>query len=223
MKTDVALPRASVVRTNPRMMKPAQNALRKIIATAAALQRWEELEKAVDVQIEHQQEFVAWWQDNVQRPGGHGGTHPSVVANVTTTLSVEEAERETGITKDQVSRWNRALKDIDDYRARQIKMARQRAVLEAIIRQQRATRKPPPAKPAPSLRRPTQKPPEQSDIFDPIESYAAQLRNLMLKAIADRPFTEWQGLVDRLHDEIDAVEKNFERLRAEMQELGKCE
>jgi len=222
MKTEVALPGASAVRTNPKTMKPTQNALRKIIATAAALQRWEELEKAVDVQIEHQQEFVAWWQDNVQRPGGQGGSHQSVVANVTTTLSVEEAEHQTGIAKGQVSRWNKALQEIDDYRTRQIKLARQRAVLEIIAKRQRAPRKPRPAEPAPLLRQPAQEP-EQSSIFDPIESYAAQLRNLMLKAMADRPFTEWQGLVDRLHDEIDDVEKNFERLRAEMQELGKCE
>jgi hypothetical protein len=217
MKTDVALPRASAVRTNPRMMKPAQNALRKIIATAAALQRWEELEKAVDVQIAHQKEFVGWWDDTV-RAAHRPKTNTSVAL-----VSVAEAEQQTGISQPQVSRWRTALQDIDAYRARQIKMARRRAVLEAITRRRRPPRQSPPAEPAPSLRRPAQAPPEQSDIFDPIESYAAQLRNLMLKAMADRPFTEWQGLVDRLHDEIDDVERNFERLRAEMQELGKCE
>ena len=46
------LPTTSAIRRNPGIMKPSQNALRKIIDAAAALQRWEELEEAVDILIE---------------------------------------------------------------------------------------------------------------------------------------------------------------------------
>ena len=46
------LPTTSAIRRNSGIMKPSQNALRKIIDAAAALQRWEELEEAVDILIE---------------------------------------------------------------------------------------------------------------------------------------------------------------------------
>jgi len=193
------LPPAGSIRANPKAMKPTQNALRQIIAAAAALQRWEELEKAIDVQIEHQLEFCSWWLRNVQRPKG------TVTSNVTDRISADSAHEQTGIRKQQVYRWQKALEDIDSYRALLIQTARRRAMLDNITRLRTNIIQP-----------------DLGFGIDPIETVAAELRNLMLKAMAERPFDEWAYLGKRLRDEVRDVEKSFTRLRAEMEERGKC-
>jgi hypothetical protein len=126
MSSEIAtLPQAGAIRRNPELMKPIQNALRKIIATAAALERWQEVEQATDALIEYQKEFVAWWQAEVDRPG-----NPQLLQS-TATIEVREATRQTGFNKWQVSRWNTALDDVVTYRRHQISAARRKAALEA--------------------------------------------------------------------------------------------
>jgi len=55
------------------------------------------------------------------------------------------------------------------------------------------------------------------------ESRAAEFRRLMLLGMRDVPFADWQPFIARLIEEAEDVRRNFDRLRVEMQEAGKCE
>ena len=81
------------------------------VAQAAAVD-WPLLEEAVDKKIEDQAEFVTWWDgdDGVQP------NHRPVTVADRRQLSVPDAEQETGITKQQVSRWRKCLADVSKYR-----------------------------------------------------------------------------------------------------------
>jgi hypothetical protein len=50
----------------PHMMGEAIHRIEAVIAAAAALQRWDDLEKAVDFLIECPQVILRWWDDHVQ-------------------------------------------------------------------------------------------------------------------------------------------------------------
>lgn len=71
---------------------------------------WPLLEQAVE-QIDDQTEFVGWWKQEVtpgQSPGPGGKqSRPDQGA----IISMEEAERETGIRHQQVSKWLTHLKN----------------------------------------------------------------------------------------------------------------
>ena len=78
---------------------------------ARQLKDWPTLENAVEAKIEDQREFVRWWKETVERPGGD---HSCTVAGM---LSEDDAA-EPGIKNQQVSRWAKGLKDLDAYRKR---------------------------------------------------------------------------------------------------------
>lgn len=132
MSEITTLPSASVIRTNPELMKPTVYTLQNFIATAAALKKWEEVGQAVDALIERQQVFLGWWTEHVSIR--HGLNRHSLESAGRGTLPLAVAERDTGISNQLVSRWRRLLKDTAAYREDQIAGARQRAELESSIR-----------------------------------------------------------------------------------------
>jgi hypothetical protein len=105
-------------------MAEAVRGLQAVIDAAAALQRWDDLGKAIDFLIECEQVIVCWWDDHV-RPAGH---QPN---NVDLTLfNVKRAEDVIGFRQDQVSRFRTALRDLNAYRNRVEAAARRKAELE---------------------------------------------------------------------------------------------
>ncbi len=63
--------------------------------------------------MEDQTEFVRWWDENVQRPGGDRKKHSDRPGR----MKSKDATQLTGITESQVSKWRRRLKEPEKYRA----------------------------------------------------------------------------------------------------------
>ncbi len=123
--TEVDAARA-VIRAHPERMRQEQATADTMIAAAAQLGRWDELERAVDIKIAQQQEFVAVWDEQV-RSRGNQKFPPEKL------LPVSEMERRTGVNKVQASRWRiqTAPERIDEYRQRIIDAATLAADLKA--------------------------------------------------------------------------------------------
>jgi phage N-6-adenine-methyltransferase len=100
-----------------------------VIDYAKRVNDWPLLEQAVDQKIEEQEEFVGWWKDTVT-PGHGAGRGNKKVAD-RGPFSVDKAEKLTGITKQQVSKWGKLVADKPKYRGRVILAARRKAVFEA--------------------------------------------------------------------------------------------
>jgi len=111
----------------PHLMGETVHRIEKVIEAAAALERWEDLEKAIDFLIECQQVIVQWWDDHVQRPGGDR----TIVGTPTTMLTATDAAGRIGSDKTRVSRWRTALKNLETYREKVVAAARRKADLEA--------------------------------------------------------------------------------------------
>ena len=101
-------------------MRQEQAAATTMIAAAAALGRWEELELAVDIKIAQQEAFVEVWEAKVRSQGDARKKSPPGGF-----LSVPALQRQTGISPQQVSRWriSTALERLADYRERIIEAA----------------------------------------------------------------------------------------------------
>jgi phage N-6-adenine-methyltransferase len=97
-----------------------------VIAAAAALERWEDLEKAVDFLIECQQVIVRWWDDHVRSAGKPG----VIVGSPATIMTAVAATEQIGSDKQRISRWRVAHKDLNAYRERVTVAARRKAELE---------------------------------------------------------------------------------------------
>ena len=82
-----------------------------VIDYAKRVKDWPTLEEAVACKIEDQKEFVRWWGETVQRAGGDHSPRSALMV-------CEAAEKRTGITHQQVSRWRNSLKDEAKYRAK---------------------------------------------------------------------------------------------------------
>lgn len=76
---------------------------------------WPLRERAVEQKIEEQAEFVQWWRENVSR--NHGGKRDADQVRGSPHLKFDDAEKLTGITHQQVSKWAKRLKDEGKYRA----------------------------------------------------------------------------------------------------------
>jgi ParB family chromosome partitioning protein len=109
----------------PHLMGEAVHRIEKVIEAAAALERWDDLDKAIDILIECQGVILEWWDDHVQ-PAGQG----RIVANHTTILTATDAADRIGADKTRVSRWRGAHKDLDTYRERVTLAARRKAELD---------------------------------------------------------------------------------------------
>ena len=106
---------------DPAQTQSRQAKLDALIDYARKVKDWPLLKDAVDAKIEDQVEYLGWWDAKVGvrlRPGGaDGGT---LNAERRSTLSKDIAERDTGISQQQVSRWRKSLLDREKYRDRLI-------------------------------------------------------------------------------------------------------
>ena len=71
------------------------------------------LETAVERKMADQTEFVRWWDEAVA-PNRHSHAPDRSLRAAT---SVDQAEEQTGITKQQVSKWRRRFKEPEKYAA----------------------------------------------------------------------------------------------------------
>ena len=89
-----------------------------IIAFAKRVKDWPTLDKAIKQKIADQQEFLDWWREKVT-PGGRGGDRKSKnhVPRSADVIPMRQAEKETGITNQTVSKWGQRLADVEKYAA----------------------------------------------------------------------------------------------------------
>ena len=85
----------------------------ELIELAAKMMEWAALSEAVEIMIRQQGEFCQWWTDHVT-PGFRLGSNQWVSQE--RGITMPQAEADTGITNQQVSRWNQGLADVDAYR-----------------------------------------------------------------------------------------------------------
>lgn len=108
-------------------LKAEQARADAIISFAAKVKDWPLLADAVARKIEDQQEFVRWWRENVSI--GWGGDRGKNAASAF--LTKDDAETATGISQQQVSRWDKSLRDVPKYRGKMIEAACRKADLVA--------------------------------------------------------------------------------------------
>jgi phage N-6-adenine-methyltransferase len=112
-----------------RALKVRQIKRKAIIDVAARLKDWILLADAVDAEIEDQAEFVRWWNETVT--GARHNVNPTAENAERRFLGRPEAEAQTEITQQQVSRWRKSLRDAAKYREQMIAAARRKADLAA--------------------------------------------------------------------------------------------
>ena len=100
-----------------------------VIDFAKKVRDWPALEAAIDAKLEDQTEFVRWWGETVtarQSPGPAGNQSRADQR----TIKMEDAEAQTGISHQQVSKWRNRLKDAEKYRAMLFGTAYHKAMAE---------------------------------------------------------------------------------------------
>ena len=103
----------AVSKFDPKTTRRKDAVLGYAIEEARKIKDWPALEKAVELKMEEQQAFVAWWRASVTpREKNRGGKLNAAPGSV----SKETAEGETGIKQQQVSKWTRRLEHPDQYR-----------------------------------------------------------------------------------------------------------
>jgi phage N-6-adenine-methyltransferase len=95
----------------PEQTHDKQAQLDAIIQLAQKTKNWDALESAVAMKIEEQQEFVRWWDKNVDKPGGDR----TIISEREIMLSAAEAEKLTGFSSLRVSRMRKSLSNLKAY------------------------------------------------------------------------------------------------------------
>jgi phage N-6-adenine-methyltransferase len=108
----------------PHLMGETVHRIEKVIEAAAALQRWDDLQKAIDFLIECQKVILRWWDDHVRQGGRYASHDHEKISN-------RDAQLRIGFDDSRVSRWRTAHKDLDTYRERVGTAARRKAELDA--------------------------------------------------------------------------------------------
>jgi phage N-6-adenine-methyltransferase len=109
----------------PQQFRTRQAKLDAIIEFAGKLHDWPLLAEAIDAKVDEQQRFVGWWdspegvREKGQRANSAARGH-----------FVADAERDIGVTHQQVSRWRTSLAKPDVYRERLRQVAYRKAGLE---------------------------------------------------------------------------------------------
>jgi len=99
---------------DPKQAKSVIETLKAAVGYARRMQEWDSCMEAAELMVAWQREFVAWWTINVGVRKSAGNQHTGrEVAGLRSLISLAQAEAETGITKQQVSRWRNALKRPD--------------------------------------------------------------------------------------------------------------
>ena len=98
----------------PATFKPAETRERvaksdAIIRLAKQLKDWPLLETAVDAKIEEQAQFVVWWDANVSARKGGDRKSKDQKPRSEFLISRPDAEKQTEISQQQVSRWCKAI------------------------------------------------------------------------------------------------------------------
>jgi phage N-6-adenine-methyltransferase len=122
----------ALIREHPERMRHEQAAADAMIAAAAQLGRWDELERAVDIKIAQQREFATLWDERVRSKGGDARNVPDRKFQIEK-LTVPELQRRTGVNAVQASRWRTqtAPERVARFRQRIIDAARRTAELKA--------------------------------------------------------------------------------------------
>jgi phage N-6-adenine-methyltransferase len=104
---------------------------------ARKIRDWPLLEDAIDAKIEDQREFVRWWDENVgvRHGAGRGNKNNADPRS----FSAEDAEAETGISQQQVSKWRKWLKKPQEYKAKLYGSAYAKAMAEKAMSDVRGT------------------------------------------------------------------------------------
>jgi hypothetical protein len=124
----VEIERGGGLPADPRRFREQEAKVNAIIQFAARVRDWPLLSDAVDAKIEDQREFVRWWDEAVG-VRLHAGTE--LGAERRSTLTKDQAEHDTEITHQQVSRWRKSIRDVAKYREQLIVAARRKADLSA--------------------------------------------------------------------------------------------
>lgn len=99
-----------------------------LIDLATKVKDWPLLETAIDAKLDEQAEFCTWWKHGpTKRHGAGRGNKNNADRRY---FSVEQAEQETGIKQQQVSRWNKRLANRQTYRATLYDTAWRKAMAE---------------------------------------------------------------------------------------------
>jgi phage N-6-adenine-methyltransferase len=118
----------AIVQFDPGATRTAQAKLDALIDYAGKMKDWPLLEQAVDAKMAEQAEFVRWWDENVRRKGGERWIDPAERGNQG--MALDEAQKRTLISNQQVSRWRKSLEAADKYREKLIQAAYRKAGLE---------------------------------------------------------------------------------------------
>ena len=105
--------RRDVANFDPKQTRNEDAKADSLIEFSRRVHDWPLLETAVDHKMAEQEEFVRWWRENVTK--NKGGDRRSDQKRRAAFLVVD-AESETGITQQQVSKWAKRLKDKNKYR-----------------------------------------------------------------------------------------------------------
>lgn len=99
-----------LVKFEPQKTTAKEIALDAHIKFAAKIKDWPALREAVELKVEEQRDFVAWWNANV---GGRGRPQKNADRG---SFSVDKAEELTNIKQQQVSRWRKRLGNVQAYK-----------------------------------------------------------------------------------------------------------
>jgi phage N-6-adenine-methyltransferase len=102
-----------VVQFDPKRYHVGQATLDYRIEEAKKIQEWPKLEEAVDIKIDEQIKFVAWWHANVRKAGQ---PRKELTGTAVNSLSVAQAEKLTGMKQQRVSELGKRLQDVEAYR-----------------------------------------------------------------------------------------------------------
>jgi N6-adenosine-specific RNA methylase IME4 len=102
----------ALIKYEPKKAKVKLGGIKAAIAQAAKLQDAAFFEDAVAAYVREQEQFVAWWDANVEEVGGDRQSKKALLqARNNGRVSAQDAETQTGISKWQVSRWRSWLED----------------------------------------------------------------------------------------------------------------
>lgn len=98
----------------PKLAKKRNAQADAVIDYAKNVKDWPTLEAAVAQKLEDQTEFVRWWDEKIS--SRHGAGRGNKKSTDRGAFSMDEAEAQTGISHQQVSKWRSRLTQPDKYR-----------------------------------------------------------------------------------------------------------
>jgi hypothetical protein len=103
--------RKEVAQFDPLQTTMKLGALKAAIATAHKIENWEALNKAINEIVAEQHAVVGWWDGTVASPGNF-----ELSSKGDNSIPAKDATAQTGVTKQQASRWRTRLQTEEEYR-----------------------------------------------------------------------------------------------------------